>query len=187
MNLATLARDAWMIAVRGGLAIAFGLSVLLWPEITLSLVVILFGIYAVLDGAWTISAGLRAAAGRRGAWPVVLEGVVSLGLGTLAIARPFAAGRFVVLLAGWGLATGLLELLAALYLPRQGAGHWLLATGGLSSLFLAALILFVARADLVPYAWIIAAWGLVFGTVMLLAAIHFRRGVRRDAYARTGG
>ncbi len=59
MNLGSLVRTWWMMAIRGGLAIALGLAVLLWPGVTLSSVVLLFGVYAILDGAWAIGAGAR--------------------------------------------------------------------------------------------------------------------------------
>ena len=49
-----------MIAIRGVLAIGFGLAVLLWPHVTLPTVTVLFGVYAVLDGAWTVAAARRA-------------------------------------------------------------------------------------------------------------------------------
>jgi hypothetical protein len=110
-------------------------------NVTLSIVVMLFGLYALLDGVWTIGAGTRASTHVFDAWPVLLEGVVSVALGLLALAWPWVPRRFVYVLAAWGLITGVLELVAALRLPREGAGHWLLGTAGVSSLFLAILIL----------------------------------------------
>jgi uncharacterized membrane protein HdeD (DUF308 family) len=177
MNLASLVRNWWMMAVRGVLAIAFGVSILVWPDVTLSTVVMLFGLYALLDGVWTIGAGARASTRVFDAWPVLLEGVVSVTLGLLALAWPWVPRRFVYVLAAWGLITGVLELVAALRLPREGAGHWLLGTAGVSSLFLAILIL------LLPYAVddfvlrVIAVYAQVFGAVLLLAAIFFPREV----------
>jgi uncharacterized membrane protein HdeD (DUF308 family) len=176
MNLAPLLRNWWMMAIRGGLAIVFGLSVLLWPGLTLSSVVLIFGVYAVLDGVWTIGAGARASAWLLDAWPVVLEGAVSVALGLLALMWPFVPRRFLYVLAGWGLITGVLELVAAARLPREGAGHWLLGTAGFSSLFLAGLILLLPHADNDFVVRIIATYAQVFGVVLLLAAIFFARG-----------
>lgn len=187
MNVGSLVRNWWMMAIRGGLAIAFGLSVLLWPNVTLSIVVVLFGVYALLDGAWTIAAGARASRRLFDAWPVVLEGVVSLGLGALALSWPFLPRQFVYVLAGWGLATGVLELLAAIHLPREGAGYWLLATGGFSSVFLAILILLLPHAGADVVVRIIAAYAQVFGIVLLFAAIRFPRSDAAGRYAATRG
>lgn len=183
MNLASLVHNWWMMAIRGVLAIAFGVSITVWPHVTLSIVVLLFGVYAIVDGVWTIGAGTRASTRVFDAWPVLLEGVVSVGLGLLALAWPFVPRQFVYVLAAWGLITGVLELVAAIRLPRKGAGYWLLGTAGVSSLFLAGLILLLPHADDGFVVRVMAAYAEVFGAVLLFAAIFFPRDVRRDERA----
>ena len=165
MNLTSLVRNWWMMAIRGVLAIAFGVSIVVWPSVTLSIVVLLFSVYAILDGAWTISAGTRTSTRAFDAWPLLPEGAVSVGLGLVALAWPFVPRQFVYVLAAWGLITGVLELVAAIRLPRSAAGHWLLGTAGVSSLFLAALALLLPHADDDFIMRVMAAYALVFGTV----------------------
>jgi uncharacterized membrane protein HdeD (DUF308 family) len=179
MNLASMAHNRWMMAVRGVLAIAFGVSIVVWPHVTLPVAVLLFGVYAILDGVWTIGAGTRASTRVLDAWPVLLEGAVSVALGLLALAGPFVPRQFVYVLAAWGLITGVLELVAAGRLPREGAGYWLLGTAGVSSLFLAFLILLLSHADDTLVMWVMAAYAQVFGVVLLFAAIFFPREVRQ--------
>ena len=60
---------------------------------------------------------------------------MSIGLGLLALMFPFVPRQFVYALAAWGVITGCLDAIAAIRLPREGAGHWLLGTAGVSSLF----------------------------------------------------
>ncbi len=180
MNLAALVHNWWMIAIRGVLAMAFGVSILVWPHVTLSIVVVLFGVYAILDGVWTIAAGTRASARVFDAWPVLLEGVVSAALGLLALARPSVPRQFVYVLGAWGLITGVLELLAAIRLPRERASYWLLVTAGLSSLFLAVLVLLLPHADDDFVMRVMATYAQVFGAVLLFAAIFFPREIARD-------
>jgi uncharacterized membrane protein HdeD (DUF308 family) len=55
-----LARNWWLIVLRGGLAALFGLTVLLWRELTLGPLVIVFGTYAILDGVAAVASALRA-------------------------------------------------------------------------------------------------------------------------------
>ena len=184
MNLSSLMRNWWMIAIRGVLAIGFGLAVLLWPRVTLPTVTVLFGFYALLDGGWTIAAARRASEKLLEAWPVVLEGAVSIGLGLLALFFPFVSRQFIYALAFWGVITGVLELIAAISLPREGAGHWMLGTAGASSLFLALLIVLLGHADTDFVVRVIATYAQVFGTVLLFAALLFGRG---DAAARRYG
>ena len=105
----------------------------------------------------------------------MLEGAVSVALGLLALLWPFVPRGVIYVLAGWGLITGVLELVAAVRLPREGAGHWLLGTAGLSSLFLAGLILLLPRADSDVVVRVIGTYAQVFGSVLLLAALGFAR------------
>jgi uncharacterized membrane protein HdeD (DUF308 family) len=186
MRMAALVRNWWMMAGRGGLAIAFGLAILLWPNVTLPVVVVLFGAYAILDGAWALAAATWAS-GPLDAWPVALEGGVSIVLGVIALLSPWVPRDLVYVIAIWGVLTGALELLTAAGLPRDAVGYWLLATGGVSSLFLAVLVLLIPHADTDAVVRIIAAYAEVFGVVVLLASVHFTRGapaVRRPAASR---
>jgi uncharacterized membrane protein HdeD (DUF308 family) len=164
-----------MMAIRGGLAIAFGLAVLLWPNGNLPIVVVLFGAYALTDGVWAMVAAVWTGGRSMEAWPVALEGLVSAGLGALALARPFVPREFILVVAWWGLLTGVVEIVTALRLPRVTASHWLFGTGGASSLFLAILIVLLPHADLARIIGLIGIYALVFGALMLLAAIGFKR------------
>jgi uncharacterized membrane protein HdeD (DUF308 family) len=108
-------------------------------------------------------------------WPIALEGIVSITLGSLAFAWPFVPPRVLVVLVTWGLLTGILEIIAALRLPRQLAAHWLLGTGGVSSIFLAVVVLALERAASDRVALALGAYAIVFGVVVFLAALRFRR------------
>jgi uncharacterized membrane protein HdeD (DUF308 family) len=175
MAMMALVRNWWMVAIRGGLAMLFGASILLWPNSTLSSVVLLFAVYAVLDGLWAMSSACKASTHLLEAWPVALEGGVSLALGLLALVWPFISRELIYFIAGWGIATGILEVLSARNLPSSTAGHWLLETGGACSLFLAVLVLILPHATIRPVVLALGTYALLFGAVMLLAAFRFRQ------------
>jgi uncharacterized membrane protein HdeD (DUF308 family) len=173
-KMRALVRNWWMMATRGALAVLFGLSVLVWPAVNLPIVVLLFAVYALLDGVCAIAAAMRASERPLDASPVAAEGVVSVTLGVLALTWPFVSRQFLYWVAGWGLLTGVLEVAAAVRVRRDVAGHWLLGTGGVSSLFLAVLILVLPHADVASVATLIGAYALVFGVSLFLAAVRFR-------------
>ncbi|HEU5188056.1 MAG TPA: DUF308 domain-containing protein, partial [Methylomirabilota bacterium] len=83
-----LVRDWWLMGIRGILALAFGGTVLAWPRADFGAVVFLFGCYAFLDGIVTLAAALRVSGRTLDAWPVALEGLVSVVLGGLVFAWP---------------------------------------------------------------------------------------------------
>jgi uncharacterized membrane protein HdeD (DUF308 family) len=112
------------------------------------------------------------------AWPVLLEGLVSLGVGCLALGWPLVPRDAVWTIAIWGLLTGVLEIVAAARLPRQGAGHWLLLTGGVFSLFLAVLILMLPHALEPSVVLAVGLYALAFGVLLGGAAISLRKALQ---------
>ncbi len=176
--LTTLGRNWWMVGARGLLAVMFGLAVLLRPGLSLNLLVATFGVYAVLDGAWAVASALWVSRVSFATWPVLFEGVVSLGVGWLALAWPLVPRDGVFAIAAWGLLTGILELLAAARLPRRSAGAWLLLTGGGFSLFLAVLILLLPHAGEPAIARAVGIYALFFGGLLVAAAVSLRNALR---------
>jgi uncharacterized membrane protein HdeD (DUF308 family) len=176
--LATLGRNWWMVAARGALAILFGALLLRRPGVPLNLVVALFGVYAVLDGAWAIASALWVTRRSLAGWPVWVEGAVSLVVGVLALGWPLVPRQLVGAIAIWGLLTGVLEIVAAVLLPRQGAGYWLLATGGVFSLFLALFILMLPQASEPHVVSALGIYALAFGALLVGAAVSLRKTLR---------
>lgn len=174
-ELQPLVQNWWMMAGRGVLAVLFGAAISLWRAPVFDAVTVSFGAYAMADGLLAIASALRAARPRMTGWPIALEGIVSITLGSLAFAWPFVPRRVLVVLVTWGLLTGILEIIAALRLPRQLAAHWLLGTGGVSSIFLAVVVLALQSAASDRVALALGAYAIVFGVVVFLAALRFRR------------
>jgi len=164
-----------MLSARGGLALLFGLAVLIRRQPTLGELVVLFAAYAVLDGVCALAWAFRATTVRFEWWPVALEAAVSIVLGVLALAWPFVPHRTIEVIAGWGIITGILEILVAARLPRDLAGHWLLGTGGGASIFLGLLVWLLSHADVIAVARAIGLYALLFGVLVSLAAIRLRR------------
>ena len=175
MTVNSLVRNWWMLAVRGLLAIAFGITIYVWPEVTLSTIVLLFGVYVIADGAWAIAAGVHASERIIDAWPVWLEGVVSVALGVVALLHPFFPRAILWELAAWGVATGALELIMACDVPRDHPAHIMLITGAVSSVFLAVLLVMVPYAGEPMMVRLLSAYAEVFGVVLVLAAADFAR------------
>ena len=177
--LAAMLHNWRLMAARGGLAALFGASILLWPAIALPTIVVLFAAYAVADGVLGIVAAGRGPLRLLDAWPVALEGLVSVAIGVLAFVAPLRVPRDVVsALALWGIATGILELAYAARLPRTASGYWLLMAAGVSSLFLAALLLTLPYADAAGVARVIGLYAIAFGVLVSLAAFAVARSAR---------
>jgi uncharacterized membrane protein HdeD (DUF308 family) len=173
LDIDTLARNWWLIALRGLAGILFGIITFVAPGITLAALVLLFGAYAFVDGVLAIVSTVR----RRGTserWGMLLlEGVVGVAAGLVTLFWPgITALTLLYVIAFWALLTGVLEVAAAIRLRKVMTGEWLLALSGVASIvFGVAVAFFPAAGALALVIWI-GAYMLVFGA--LLVALGFR-------------
>ena len=122
MNM-LLARNWWALLIRGVLAVVFGLIAFMNPGITLAALVLLFGAYSLVDGVFSIVAGLRAAQRHERWWPFALEGLLSIVVGIIVFLMPAAAAFALLMLASaWSIVTGLFRIAAAIRLRASRPG-----------------------------------------------------------------
>jgi len=176
--LMTLGRNWWMVALRGFLAVLFGALLVGNAPASLNLLVALFGLYAFVGGAWAIASALWVTRTWFTAWPILFEGTASVAVGAFALGWPLVPRELVFAIATWGLLTGAMELIAAARLAGPAAGRWLLATGGVCSLFLAGLILAIPHAETPRMVRILGFYAVVFGLSLWAAALSFRKAIR---------
>jgi uncharacterized membrane protein HdeD (DUF308 family) len=169
-----LARNWWAMALRGVLAIVFGVIALVLPGVTMLSLVIVFAAYALVDGVLAIVAAVRSAR-RHERWGLlVLEGVVDIAAGVLAFLWPgLTIVIFVLLVAAWAIVTGALMTAAAFRLQLDH-GRWWLALGGLVSLVYGVLLIIAPLIGALVLTWWLGAYALVFGVLLLILAFRLR-------------
>lgn len=171
----SLARNWWLIAVRGVLAIGFGILALAMPVSTLISLILVFAAYMLVDGIFAIVAALRAARHRKRWGALLIGGIVNLITGVLAAAWPgITALAFVVLTAAWSIMSGSAMLVAAVRLKRDH-GRWWLALGGLVSIAFGILLVMAPFVGAVVLTWWIGIYAIVFGVAMLVLAFKLRQ------------
>ena len=173
IDIDTLSRNWWLIALRGLAGILFGIITFVAPGITLAVLVILFGAYAFADGVLAVVTAVRHR-GTTDRWGMLLlEGIVGVAAGLVTLFWPgITALTLLYVIAFWALLTGVLEIAAAMRLRKVITGEWLLALGGVASIiFGVAIARFPAAGALALVLWI-GAYMFVFGA--LLVALGFR-------------
>lgn len=171
---AVLARNWWLIALRGAFAILFGIIALIAPGATLLTLVIFFSAYMLVDGITEIVAAVRAAE-RHERWGYLLAaGAINILVGVLAFLMPGSAlVAFIYLIAAWALVTGALMIAAAFRLHLDHGRWWLGIGGALSVLFAVALVASPAVSLLVLTYWM-GGYAIAFGAFMLVLAFRLR-------------
>ena len=191
------ARNWGWFALRGVLLLVLGVLSLAFPGPALFAFALVFAIYCFVDGVFALASGVRGARRKEERWwALILAGVLGIavgvafvlfpGLGTLAYALTAIA-----LIAGWAVASGVLQIVAAWRLRRAIEGEWLLiASGALTVLLGVGLILLLMVAPtptLLSVAWMIGVWALIAGVALLVLAFRLRRhGRERGADAVNG-
>ena len=172
----TLARNWWALVLRGVAAIAFGILAFVWPGLTVVALVILFGAFALVDGAFAVVAAWRAAERRRPWWPMALEGLAGVALGILAFVWPgVTAFALLYLIAAWAIVTGIFEIVAAVRLRKVIRGELLLALTGVASVAFGVLVVVFPGTGAVAVVWAIAAYAVLFGALLVALGLRLRR------------
>jgi uncharacterized membrane protein HdeD (DUF308 family) len=171
---AVLARNWWLVALRGVFAILFGIVALVAPGATLLTLVIFFSAYMLVDGITEIVAAVRAAE-RHERWGYLLAaGLLNILVGVLAFLMPGSTLlAFIYLIAAWALVTGGLMIAAAFRLHLDHGRWWLVLGGVLSVLFAIALVISPILSLLVLTYWM-GGYAIAFGVFMLILAFRLR-------------
>ena len=172
----------WTVLLRGVAALTFGVLVFAWPHLTVATLVLLFGLYALTHGTFSLIAAIINRRRTRSPWLLAFEGVVGICAGVVTLRGPLTTALVLIFFVwAWALATGILRIFQAIRLRKEISGEVWLALSGIVLIVFA----FILRLRLVvgafDPAWVIAACALLFGLfeVMLgreLSSMQHSRG-----------
>jgi uncharacterized membrane protein HdeD (DUF308 family) len=172
--LNALSRNWWATVLRGLLAIGVGILAWTRPEIFWASLVLVFGVYAVVDGVFAIIAALTEET--RDRVPHFVEGVLGIVVGAIVFLYPDQAGRAIVLIIGlWAVATGVVEIVSAVRLRREIADEWLLGLGGVLSVILGVILIVRPEFGRVTTTYVLGTYGLVFGVILVMLGLRLRQ------------
>src|SRR5215216_881435 len=160
----------WALALRGAIAILFGIAAFLRPGIALEALILLFGAYALVDGVFAMVGVFGGTRARTPRWLLFVEGVAGILAGLIAFIFPIlTAVVFLYLIAAWAIITGVAEIATAIRLRREIQGEWALIVGGiLSVLFGVFLAVIGPVVGLLSLIWLIGAYAVAFGILLLI-------------------
>jgi len=170
-----LLRSWWMLALRGLLAVLFGVLAIAWPGVTLLWLVALFAAFALLGGAVSAYAALKYRASDEEWWLVLLLGLVGIGAGVIAVLQPALTALVLVLLMGANaVATGVLDIAIAIRLRRTIQGEWLLILAGAVSILFGVMVFLYPGAGALALVWLISLYAILTGILLLAVAMRAR-------------
>lgn len=161
--------------LRGLMAICFGLAALFLPGMTLKIIIMIFGFFAIVEGFALIGGSLAFQKEHPDWWLLLVTGFGVMILGLLTFFWPGITGLVVlILIATRFLVVGITEIMLAVRVRKQVEGEWFLLAQGALSFCLGILLIAWPGAGAVALAWLIGIIALFSGVLTVIIALRFR-------------
>ncbi len=171
----SLVRSWWVVALRGVVAVIFGLITLFRPGLTLAALILTFGVFAVANGLFAIWSAIANRRGESGWVMLLISGVLSIAIGLLTFASPGVTGIVLLyFIAGWAIVTGIGEIATAIRLRKLIQGEWLLILAGVLSIAFGILVAVSPGAGALAVTLWIGGYALLFGVLLIALAFRLR-------------
>ncbi|MGW0197697.1 HdeD family acid-resistance protein [Nonomuraea sp. NPDC003201] len=174
-----ITRSWWLLLIRGLASLIFGILALIWPAITLLVLVIFFGAYALVGGVAELIAGFRHGAESR-AW-LIISGIIGILAGIATFIWPgITSLALLYVVAFWAIFAGVSEIIAGIKLRKAIDNEWMLIVGGILSLIFGILLLIWPAAGLLSLVWLVGIFAILHGIAMIALSFrvkNFTRGV----------
>lgn len=166
----------WALALRGLLAIIFGILVFWWPGLTIEVLVLFFGANALIDGVLALVAAVRGSARGGRWWGMLLQGILGIATGIITFLMPgLVAIVLLFFIAAWAIVIGVFEVVAAVRLRKEIEGEWLLALRGLLAIAFGVVLFARPAAGVLAVVWLIGAFSIALGVLNLALAFRLRQ------------
>jgi uncharacterized membrane protein HdeD (DUF308 family) len=180
--LGHLARNWWLVLLRGIIAVAFGVLAFVWPGATLLSLILLWGAYAIADGAFSLWAAITGKVSEAASrWWLAVVGVIGIAAGIIAWAWPGPTALALLwLIAMWAIIIGAMQIWGAIRLRKEIEGEWLLGLAGSLSILLGIVLILQPVAGAVAVVWWIGAFAIMSGIAYIVLALRLRKHARAE-------
>jgi uncharacterized membrane protein HdeD (DUF308 family) len=167
----------WLLLVRGIILVLLGIAIFAWPHATLTVFVVFFAAYLIIDGIASIVQGFsQRRDGEPSGWSFA-QGILAIAFGIAVLAWPDTIGKILMVIVGvWAILAGIAGIAAGFRMKQvPGSGWvWFLAWGILALIFGIALIANPA-AGILSILWLVALWAILAGVVFIIASFFVRK------------
>jgi uncharacterized membrane protein HdeD (DUF308 family) len=170
-----LAKNWWLILLRGIAAVIFGVLTFAWPGVTLLTLVMLYGAFALVDGALALVAAIM---GGQPAprWWLALVGLLGLVAGLITLALPgITAVILLYCIAFWAIAIGVMQIVGAIRLRKEIDNEWMLIASSVISVLFGLVMLLSPGAGALGLLFVIGVYAVIHGIMLITLAFRLRR------------
>lgn len=172
-RMGEVSRSWWLLLVRGIAAVIFGLLALLWPGITVLVLVAFFGAYALVSGIVAVVAGARNAGGHR-VW-LIVTGILGILAGIIAFVWPgITSLALLYLVAAWAIFGGVADIMTGIKMRDVIDNEWEHIVAGALLVIFGVLLLVWPGAGLLALAWLVGVFAILYGIAMIALAFRVK-------------
>jgi uncharacterized membrane protein HdeD (DUF308 family) len=172
------------VALRGVIAVLFGVFAFVAPGITLGALIIVWGAFAFVDGVLSLVAAFKVRDQGRPFWSLLIVGLLGIAAGVVTFFWPAMTALILLAFIGaWAFVMGIFQIGAAIRLRKEIEGEWLLALSGALSVLFGLFVLFQPGAGALALIWVIGAYAIVFGVLLIGLAFKLKGYAGRHAPA----
>lgn len=164
------------VALRGVVAILFGLMAMFMPAITLSALVLVWGAFALVDGVLALMAGVRIRDNGKPLWALIVVGLLGIAAGIVTFLWPgLTALVLLYIIAIWALVAGVFQIIAAVRFRKEIRNEWLLGLSGVVSVLFGGMLIMQPGAGALALVWVIGIYAVFFGILLLVFSFRLRQ------------
>ena len=173
--LANLAHSWHWVLLRGIFALLFGIFAFLWPGITLAVLVLVWGAYAIADGVMALIAAFTMHEEGKPMASLIIVGILGIAAGIVTFLWPGMTALVLLLfIASWAVLMGIFEIAAAIRLRKHIENEWLLALSGVVSILFSVLMFLQPGAGALAVVWLIGSFAIFFGILLIALGIRLK-------------
>jgi uncharacterized membrane protein HdeD (DUF308 family) len=169
----TLSQNWWLVLLQGVLSVVLGVLALARPGVTLGALILLWGLFALLNGVVDVFSALGAAASHR-SWGWQLAGGLIGILAGLAILRwPGLSVLFVLyLIAIWAIMMGIVRVVGAIADHEALPHAWTVALAGVVSVLFGIAMFAWPAVGLLTLVYLVGIYAIVYGVIACVIAFR---------------
>ena len=173
-----LAKNWWMLLLRGVAAITFGVLAFAWPGMTILTLIMFYGAFALIDGVLAVVAAITGGAPAP-RWWLAIVGLLGIATGLLVFMMPgLTALVLLYFIAGWAIATGVFQIIGAIRLRKEIDDEWYLILSGVVSVLFGIGVMMAPGAGALALLWVIGIYAVVMGAIMVALAFRLKKFAR---------
>jgi uncharacterized membrane protein HdeD (DUF308 family) len=174
--LHTLAKNWWLVLLRGIASILFGVLAFVWPGKIAITLVFIYGAYALVDGVFSLYAAISGGNATGSRWWLAVVGIAGVLAGIISFASPVLVALWLLLLIGaWAIVSGVSEIIGAIRLRKEIDNEWLLVFHGALTVLFGVVLMASPAAGALALLWVISAYAIVGGVILIALAFRLRK------------